>query len=65
METLGQLETLVAVVVLIAMMFLATIDLAFSYLSDVGLRRILAIRFLALLAPPLVAPEQASLRILY
>lgn len=40
METLGQLETLVAVAVLIAMMFLATIDLAFSYLSDVGLRRI-------------------------
>jgi putative hemolysin len=40
METLLQAETLVAIVVLIAMMFLATIDLAFSYLSDVGLRRI-------------------------
>jgi len=40
MEALLQSESLIAIVVLLAMMFLATIDLAFSYLSDVGLRRI-------------------------
>ena len=40
MDVLLQTETLVAVIVLLAMMFLATVDLAFSYLSDVGLRRI-------------------------
>jgi CBS domain containing-hemolysin-like protein len=40
MEALWQIETLVAIAVLLAMMFLATIDLAFSHISDVGLRRI-------------------------
>src|SRR3954469_7886198 len=40
MDVFLQTETLVAVVVLLAMMFLATVDLAFSYLSDAGLRRI-------------------------
>jgi putative hemolysin len=40
MDVLLQTETIVAVFVLLAMMFLATVDLAFSYLSDVGLRRI-------------------------
>ncbi|HTH52292.1 MAG TPA: hemolysin family protein [Pyrinomonadaceae bacterium] len=35
-----ELELIVAGIVLVAMVFLATVDLAFSYLSDVGLRRI-------------------------
>jgi CBS domain containing-hemolysin-like protein len=34
-----ELEIVVAAVVLVALVFLATVDLAFSYLSDVGLRR--------------------------
>jgi putative hemolysin len=40
MDSVWQVETIVAVIVLLAMMFLATIDLAFSHISDVGLRRI-------------------------
>jgi putative hemolysin len=40
MDVFLQTESFVAVIVLLAMMFLATVDLAFSYLSDVGLRRI-------------------------
>jgi CBS domain containing-hemolysin-like protein len=35
-----EIEILLAVVILIAMIFLATVDLAFSHLSDVGLRRL-------------------------
>jgi putative hemolysin len=35
-----ELEIIVAAIVLIAMVFLATVDMAFSHLSDVGLRRI-------------------------
>ena len=33
-----EIEILLAAVILIAMIFLATVDLAFSHLSDVGLR---------------------------
>ena len=33
-------EIIIAVVILLAMVFLATVDMAFSHLSDVGLRRI-------------------------
>ena len=35
-----EIEILLAVVILFAMIFLATVDLAFSHLSDVGLRRL-------------------------
>jgi len=35
-----EIEILLAAVILIAMIFLATVDLAFSHLSDVGLRRL-------------------------
>src|SRR5688572_20871335 len=35
-----QIEIALAVVILIAMIVLATVDLAFSHLSDVGLRRL-------------------------
>jgi putative hemolysin len=35
-----EVEIVVAVIVLLAMVFLATVDMAFSHLSDVGLRRI-------------------------
>src|SRR5882724_4989957 len=35
-----EVESIVGVVVLLAMMFLASVDTAFSHLSDVGLRRI-------------------------
>lgn len=35
-----ELEIVVAAIVLLAMVFLATVDMAFSHLSDVGLRRI-------------------------
>ena len=35
-----EIEILLAVVILIAMIFLATVDSAFSHLSDVGLRRL-------------------------
>jgi CBS domain containing-hemolysin-like protein len=35
-----QIEIVIAVMILIALVFLATIDMAFSHLSDVGLRRI-------------------------
>ena len=35
-----EIELVLALVILIAMIFLATIDLAFSHLSDVGLRRL-------------------------
>jgi putative hemolysin len=35
-----QIEIALAVLILIAMVFLATVDLAFSYISDVGLRRL-------------------------
>ena len=35
-----EIEILLAVVILIVMIFLATVDLAFSHLSDVGLRRL-------------------------
>ena len=35
-----ELEIIIAVVILLALVFLATVDTAFSHLSDVGLRRI-------------------------
>lgn len=35
-----ELEMIIAVVILLALVFLATVDAAFSHLSDVGLRRI-------------------------
>ena len=35
-----EIEIILAAVILIAMIFLATVDLAFSHLSDVGLRRL-------------------------
>src|SRR4051794_18963029 len=35
-----ELEMIIAVLILIAMVFLATVDMAFSHLSDVSLRRI-------------------------
>ena len=35
-----QIEIVLAVLILIAMVFLATVDLAFSHISDVGLRRL-------------------------
>ncbi len=35
-----QIEILIAAVILLALVFLATVDMAFSHLSDVGLRRI-------------------------
>jgi putative hemolysin len=35
-----EIEILLALIILIAMIFLATVDLAFSHLSDVGLRRL-------------------------
>ena len=35
-------EIIIAVIILIALVFLATVDMAFSHLSDVGLRRILS-----------------------
>src|SRR5436190_15533838 len=35
-----QVEIIIAVIILIALVFLATIDMAFSHLSDVTLRRI-------------------------
>lgn len=37
-----QTEIVIAVIILIALVFLATVDMAFSHLSDVGLRRILS-----------------------
>ncbi len=35
-----ELEIIIALLILLAMVFLATVDMAFSHLSDVGLRRI-------------------------
>ena len=35
-----QIEIVVAVIILLALVFLATVDMAFSHLSDVSLRRI-------------------------
>ena len=35
-----QIEIIIAVVILIALVFLATVDMAFSHLSDVSLRRL-------------------------
>src|SRR5258708_36605359 len=35
-------EIIIAVIILLALVFLATVDTAFSYLSDVGLRRVLS-----------------------
>src|SRR4030095_10687030 len=35
-----EIEIALGVVILIAMVFLATVDLAFSHISDVGLRRL-------------------------
>jgi putative hemolysin len=35
-----EIEIAIAAVILIAMVFLATVDMAFSYLSDIGLRRL-------------------------
>src|SRR5687767_11541574 len=37
-----EVEIVIAVIILLALLFLATIDLAFSHLSDVSLRRISA-----------------------
>ncbi|MGB7203014.1 MAG: hemolysin family protein [Pyrinomonadaceae bacterium] len=37
-----QIEIVIAVIILIVLVFLATVDMAFSHLSDVGLRRILS-----------------------
>jgi putative hemolysin len=37
-----QTEIVIAVIILIVLVFLATVDMAFSHLSDVGLRRILS-----------------------
>lgn len=37
-----QIEIIIAIIILIALAFLATVDMAFSHLSDVGLRRILS-----------------------
>lgn len=37
-----QIEIIIAIIILIALSFLATVDMAFSRLSDVGLRRILS-----------------------
>src|SRR3712207_6664745 len=39
-----QLEIAATVVLLVALMFLATVDMAFGQLSDVGLRRLIAER---------------------
>src|SRR5260221_6415126 len=35
-------EIIIAVIILLALVFLATVDTAFSHLSDVGLRRVLS-----------------------
>ena len=35
-----EIEIIIAVIILIALVFLATVDMAFSHLSDVSLRRI-------------------------
>ncbi|MEO6656375.1 MAG: hemolysin family protein [Pyrinomonadaceae bacterium] len=37
-----QIEIIIAVIILLALVFLATVDMAFSHLSDVGLRRVLS-----------------------
>ena len=35
-----EIEIIIAVIILIALVFLATVDMAFSHLSDVSLRRL-------------------------